>query len=165
MAQQASGMKLFYLLPMFPFISLHRFRFISCVYSRARCWLNFTRGQAWRWTVYYLPLIFLMILVLVLYALILYVVIAKMKERPDKEDAKLLILKLIAYPIIFWFCYIFAIVNRFADVASKDEVCLHYAPYLYFYFSLRSSLLSSVSRVSHLCYFSCKPSSPLWLAS
>jgi hypothetical protein len=63
-----------------------------------------------------------MVLVVIAYAIILYIVLLKFNNRDDKEAVMLLIFKLIAYPIIFWFCYIFAIINRFHDVVSADEV-------------------------------------------
>jgi len=95
------------------------------------CWLAWEKGQIWRWVIYYIPLFVCMILVSTIFFYLFYLAKLKLVNTSTKSEvqtepvqqnlANNLLFKLAAYPLIFWICYIFSIINRIYDLVSPNE--------------------------------------------
>jgi len=86
------------------------------------CWIVWDY-QIYRWVLYYIPLFLVIVTVIVLYSLIYSTVITNLKEQSKHidSDAKQLLAKLRAYPIVFFIIYVFSITNRIYDWLSPDD--------------------------------------------
>jgi len=111
------------------------------------CWIIWDY-QIYRWCLYYIPLFLVIVAVIVLYSLIYSTVIANLKEQKDekhKAEAKNLLAKLRAYPIVFFIIYVFSITNRIYDWLSPDDSFP-----LYVLESLTTPLIGFVNSIVYL---------------
>lgn len=93
------------------------------VYNLAGIWCWFSKGYTlYRFLLFYVPFIIQVLIVLIFYILIIKQILTKVSsEGTEKTKVRLLIIRLRAYPIIFFACYLFPAINRIHDAVSTND--------------------------------------------
>jgi len=109
------------------------------------CWIIWDY-QAYRWVLFYVPLILMIITVVATYALIIIAIRRRVEDANDlaKEKVERLRTRLISYPAIFVCCWIFPIINRIYDAVMWDD-----SFFLYFMHGLSEPLFGLLNAVAY----------------
>jgi len=114
------------------------------------CWLTRSAGQPYRWALFYIPLFIQIIVVIVLYVLIILAINQALDTTPQdidearKKNARLLLRRLKAYPILFLLMYIFPIISRIYDASNPINS--------FFLFFMQSLTAPSIGFVNCIAY-------------
>jgi len=110
------------------------------------CWITKGSGQVYRWAVFYIPLILMTLIVCVVYILIIRMLLSRTKEASEgaKNKVNKLASRLLAYPIIFVLCWIWALINRVYDATATYD-----SFFLYFMHSLSTPSFGLLNAVAY----------------